>query len=160
MSLNSVRTRRIGRLLIVGAACALAGFAAGVLAVDSKPMIVTPFEDAQFKPLDPARPDGPQFAVLRGDPATGPSDMLLKVQQGPGRLHVHTADYHLVLLEGTMKHWGEAEKEADAKTLSPGSYWFQPGGQAHADSCLSAECLMFISWAGKRDARLAEGVGK
>jgi len=160
MSSYSERTRRTGRLLIVGAACTLAGFAAGALAVDSKPMIVTPIEDAQFKPLDPARPDGPQLAVLRGDPATGPSDMLLKLQKGPGRLHLHTADYHLVLLKGTMKHWAEGEKEADAKTLGPGSYWFQPGGQAHGDSCFSEECLMFVSWAGKRDARLAAGRGE
>jgi hypothetical protein len=46
MSSHTERTRRTGRLLIVGAACALAGFAAGALAVESKPMIVTPIEDA------------------------------------------------------------------------------------------------------------------
>ena len=66
------------------------------------------------------------------------------------------ADYHLVLVRGTMKHWAAGETEDKAKPLGPGSYWFQPGGQAHADSCLSEECLMFVSWAGKRDARLAE----
>ncbi len=152
-------TRRTGLLLIIGAACALAGFAAGTLANGSQRMIVTPIEEARFAPLDPGRPDGPRLAVLRGDPATGPSDMLLEFRKGPGRLHVHTADYHLVLLRGTMKHWAQGEKEEEAKTLGPGSYWFQPGGQAHADSCLSEECLMFISWAGKRDARLAEGTG-
>ena len=86
--------------------------------------------------------------------------MLLKLQKAPGRLHFHTADYHLVLLQGTMKHWAEGTQEADAKLLSPGSYWFQPGNQAHGDSCLTDECLMFVHWSGRRDAHLAETKAK
>lgn len=39
--------------------------------------------------------------------------------------------------------------------LGPGSYWFQPGEAAHGDSCLGDTCTMFITWAGKRDGRLA-----
>ncbi|MGH9753150.1 MAG: cupin domain-containing protein [Blastocatellia bacterium] len=155
---------RYGKFLIVGMVCGLAGLAAGAhaddKADDKKKMVVTPFQDAKFAPLDPARPDGHQLAVLWGDPTKGPSAMLLKLKKLEGRLHLHSSDYHLVLLEGTMKHWAEGEQEADAKPLGPGSYWFQPGNQAHADSCLTDECLMFIKWEGKRDARLAEAPKK
>jgi hypothetical protein len=58
-----------GKLLIAGTVCGLAVFAAGVHADDKKQMVVTPFQDAK---LDPARPDGPQIAVLWGDAANGP----------------------------------------------------------------------------------------
>ena len=156
MSLFAEFKQRYGKMVVVGTVCALTGFAAGTFADAEKQMVVTPFQDARFVPLDPARPAGPQLAVLWGDPATGPSAMLLQLKKGPGRLHVHTSDYHLVLLQGTMKHWAQGAQEPDAKPLGPGSYWFQPGNQAHGDSCLTDECLMFVKWEGKRDARLAE----
>jgi hypothetical protein len=134
--------QRYGKLLVVGTVCALIGFASGAFAVARKQMVVTPFQDARFVPIDPARPDGPQLAVLWGEPATGPSAMLLKLKKGEGRLHYHSSDYHLVLLQGTMKHWAEGEQVGDVKTLGPGSYWFQPGDQAHGDDCLTEDCLM------------------
>jgi hypothetical protein len=112
--------------------------------------------EARFVPVDPNRPDGAAIAVLRGDPGTGPSDMLMRMRQSSGRLHVHTADYRLVVIEGVMKHRGADERESDTATLGPGSYWFQPGGQAHADTCLSERCILFVSFAGPRDARLHE----
>ena len=96
-------------------------------------MVVVPFEDAKFVPVDPARPKGPELAVLWGDPATGPSAILLRFAKGDGRLHFHTSDYHLVVLQGTMKHWAEGQQAADAKSLRSGSYWFQPGNQVHGD---------------------------
>jgi hypothetical protein len=40
--------------------------------------------------------------------------------------------------------------------LRPGSHWFQPGNVAHSDACVSEQCLMYVQWAGPRDARLAE----
>ncbi|MEW6736169.1 MAG: cupin domain-containing protein, partial [Acidobacteriota bacterium] len=136
--------QRYSKLLVVGIVCALAGFAAGVFADAKKQMVVMPFQDAKFVPIDPKQPDGPQLAVLWGDPTKEPSAMLLKFKKSSGRLHFHTSDYHLVLLQGIMKHTAEGEQEADVKPLGPGSYWFQPGNQAHTDSCLSDECLMFI----------------
>jgi Domain of unknown function (DUF4437) len=144
--------RRRGALLIVGAACAIAGFAGGSLAAPGKKMVLVPFQDVQFAPLDPARPGGATYAVLRGDPARGPSSMLLRFGKASGVLHTHSSDYELVLLKGTMKHRTEREPEETTRALGPGSYWFQPGKQVHADSCLTDECLMFVSWAGKRDS--------
>jgi hypothetical protein len=128
----------------------------GRAAADESGMVVIAYERAQFVPLSPSRPDGPQVAVLWGEPAQGPSAMYLKMRRGPSLLHVHTADYDLVLIEGRMKHWAAGDKEADAPELGPGSYWRQPGGQAHADSCLADVCVMFVKWAGPRDGRLAD----
>ena len=146
----------MSRSLILAFGCTALGFAAGIFAASAPSMIVTPAQDAVFKPLDPARPAAAQIAVLRGDPTSGPSAMLMKFGKGDGRLHIHSSDYDLVVLEGDMKHWQAGEAEASAKVLGPGSYWFQPGGQAHADSCLSEQCSMYVQWSGKRDTRLPE----
>lgn len=151
--------RRYSKLLLVGAMCGLAGFAVGIHADDTKKMIVTPFQDAKFVPSDPKQPDGPQMAVLWGDPLKGSSAMLLKFKEGSNPVHIHTSDYHLVLVQGSMKHWAEGE-QANAKLLGPGGYWFQPGNQAHAGSCLSDECIMFVKWEGKRDSKLTETQNK
>jgi quercetin dioxygenase-like cupin family protein len=82
--------------------------------------------------------------------------MLVKFNKGVGRPHYHSSDYHLSLLQGTMKHWAEGEREEDAQPLGPGSYWFQPGNQVHTDACLTDECLMFVYWPDKRDTKLGE----
>jgi len=65
-----------------------------------------------------------------------------------------------VVIEGIATHWTAGERKADVKPLRPGSYWYQPGNQTHGDSCLSDECLLFVSWEGKMDAKLAEAPAK
>jgi quercetin dioxygenase-like cupin family protein len=119
------------------------------------PGIVVPYGGRPFVPLNPSVPDSAAIAVLRGDPDKGSSTMLMKMSKAAGRLHVHTADYELVVIEGTMQHWRAGEEEAAVKPMGPGSYWFQPGGAPHADSCLTDTCVMYITWSGPRDARLA-----
>lgn len=84
-----------------------------------KAMVVVPVELAQFAPVISRLPDGPRMAVLWGDPNTGPSAILLEMKKGAGPMHTHTADYHLVVIEGTMKHWGPGENETGAKPLKP-----------------------------------------
>lgn len=118
-------------------------------------MVIVPFEHALFTPDDPRFPDGPQIAVLWGDPSSGPSTMLIKVKKGPMPLHSHSSDYHLVVIRGMAKHWEDGQTEDQVQTLSPESYWFQPGNKIHGDSCLSDECIVHIVWLGKRDGKLA-----
>ncbi len=117
----------------------------------SSAAVTTAFEEAKFVPAIPGRPDGPRIAVLWGDPATGPSAMLFDLPKVSLPLHYHTADYHLVVIEGKVKHWSEEESEAGAKVLGPGSYWFQPGGKVHGDACLTERCLVHLVWSGPRD---------
>ncbi len=148
---------RPGRAAVGSALLALSlgrALAAAQGSIAAEQMVVVPYQDAKYVPLDPGRPDGPRIAVLWGDPATGPSAMLMKFKKSSGRLHYHTSDYDLVVLEGQMKDWGEGPREEDVRPLGPGSAWHQPGNLAHTDSCLSDECVMFIKWAGKRDAHL------
>lgn len=135
--------------IAIGSACS----SAPSVELPQQPVVVA-IEDAQFLPVSPRLPDGPRIAVLRGDPLAGPSVVLLEMKRGSVPLHLHTSDYHLVVVEGVMKHWGEGQDEAGAKPLAAGSYWFQPGGQVHADACLSEKCVMQILWSGPRDARL------
>ena len=140
---------------VLAAACLAGGFANSPVTVAEDRMVAVRREDAKFVPIDPSQPDGPQVAVLWGDPAKGPSAMFMRMRKTAGRLHYHTSTYDLVLLEGQMKHWGAREQEAEVEPLGPGSYWHQPGLQAHGDSCLTDDCLMFIKWEGKRDGMLA-----
>ena len=161
MSNLSMQRGHRGILLAISAASVMMALAiaAAYAADDEEPnrtMIVTALEDAKFAPLDLRRPEAAQMAVLGGDPNTGPSATLLRLNKGVGRMHVHTADYHLVVLEGTMQHWAQGPSQEKAKQLGPGAFWFQPGEAPHTDACLSEQCLMYVQWAGKRDGRLAE----
>lgn len=142
------------KVLLVSMTSLLAVCVPSLARPQSDGMIIVPIEAARFVPSDPARPNGTQIAILRGDPATGPSAILMKLKKGGGSLHVHSADYQLVVIQGTMKHLREGQTEESAKPLEPGSYWFQPGGKAHRDLCLADECLLHIVWSGKRDGRL------
>jgi quercetin dioxygenase-like cupin family protein len=146
---------RILRIALPFVAAFVASCAATTDGHTTKAMVVVPIESARFAPVVARLPDGPRMAVLWGDPNTGPSAVLLEMKKGAGPMHIHTADYHLVVIEGTMKHWGAGEKESDAKPLGPGSYWFQPGGLAHADACLSDKCVMQVVWSARRDGKLA-----
>lgn len=116
---------------------------------------VVAFDDLRWPPVDPARPGQLLTSVLWGDPRSGPSAMYLKLPKGTLPLHLHTADYHLLVVQGTMKHWVAGEDERAARTLGPGSYWFQAGGEVHGDACLSDECLVYLVWSGIRDGRMA-----
>jgi hypothetical protein len=143
----------ITRLLLVVALVAVAGpgaVASPGAAAQQAAQVVVAIEDAQYKPLDPARPDGTAIAVLRGDPATGPSDMLMKIRKTDGAVHAHTASYRALLISGEAMHYEKCTCEA-AGVLKPGSYWHQPGGALHGDACLSDECVIFLSWEGPRD---------
>jgi quercetin dioxygenase-like cupin family protein len=142
------RTHCLSALLLAGVSIAAAQPASAPPPAAS---VIVAFEEARFTPMNMRAPDGPQLAVLWGEPTSGPSAMLMKFAQGALGMHAHTADYHLVVLQGTMKHWDEGQAEADAKPLGPGSYWFQPGRQVHGDACVSSQCVLYLNWAGKRD---------
>src|SRR5262245_58476339 len=148
MEVDSVMTTFRARIGLIALTAFWALAPASVAQQERQRAITIAIEGAAFAPINPAAPDGPSIAVLRGDPAAGPSDMLLRVGRGEGRLHAHTHDYRLVLISGRMRHVvGRVASDSDP-VLGPGSYWFQPGGEAHADSCLDQLCVMFISWSG------------
>ena len=111
-----------------------------------------PASAASFKPIDPNNANGPQMAILYGDPA-GPHAYLIKLSKGSGPPHWHTADYYAITLEGTTRHT-LAGKEADAKDDPPETFRFQPGGgpaTTHKDECVSDHCLVFGYMTGAYD---------
>ncbi len=147
-------------LLLAGGLACIAAWAAAQAAPPAPASKVVAFEDLRWPTVDPARSGPMQTSVLWGDPRTGPSAMYLKMRKGTLPLHLHTADYHLLVVQGTVKHWVSGEDERAARALGPGSYWFQAGGEVHADACLSDECLVYLVWSGIRDGRLAPAAAK
>ena len=105
------------------------------------PMVVTAFEDAKFIRFFPERSDSPEMAVLWGEPRTGPSAMFIRLKSGRTPMHTHSSPYHLVVLQGLIKHWGADQTEGDAQSLGPGGYWFQPGKRRMPKTV----CLMNVS---------------
>ena len=117
-------------------------------------MTVIPLSDAldrAFRPLHAWSPEGPQIVVLEGDPASGPSLTLFRFAAdyaGSGRLHTHTHDYRLWLIEGALKHWDAEGSEDSASVLRPGSYVHQPAGQLHAANCVAERCTAYVAFDG------------
>jgi quercetin dioxygenase-like cupin family protein len=104
-----------------------------------------------WSPLLPNTP-GPELAVVTGDLQKG-GGFFLRLPAGakPG-LHVHSSDYHAIVISGAPRHWlpGEDKK---ARPLGPGTYWFQPGNQPHGDECTGTEpCVLYLVVAGAFDS--------
>lgn len=97
-------------------------------------------------------PGGPQRALAWGDPASGPHGIYLRLPIGfRSGMHVHTATYHGVVLEGTVanSHRGQSEEIV----LSRGDYFASRGGDPHETNCISVDaCLVFLTFGGPFDA--------
>ena len=116
-------------------------------------MKVVPFESLKFSKKEPGNP---QISAVRGNPEKEGSSIIMKMGRGAFPLHTHTSDYELVVIKGTMKHWGANQTQAQAAEMKPGSYWYQPANEAHGDSCESEQCVWFITFKGPRDFAAAE----
>lgn len=116
----------------------------------ARQMTATPAGEIVWTPMDPSQPDGLRTAVASGDPATGPSVMLMSFAAGSvAPLHSHTATYTAVVLAGAPAHGVSAE---DHVVLDVGSYWVQPGGEPHYDACTGTErCVIMLALEGPRD---------
>src|SRR5215470_8735084 len=118
-----------------------------------EPYVIVPRSAAKFAPINPKNPKGGQMAVLSGDPKTGPVAMLLMIPKGISPTHWHTSEYYALTVEGTTKHW-LAGHEAEAKENPPGTFWYQPGGDAstaHGDACVSNNCVLYVYMPGAFD---------
>jgi len=119
-------------------------------------MLILPAEALRdFRPLVASSPNGPNIVAIEGDPYATPSITLFRYTHnyaGSRRLHTHTHTYRSILIEGEMKHWGAEGSEETATILRPGAYWRQPGGQLHADHCVTDHCLTMVIFEGEIDA--------
>jgi hypothetical protein len=108
--------------------------------------------DLKWAPIDPGMGDkGPSAAPVWGDGQSGPHGFFLKLPDGfASPPHVHTADYHAVVIKGTVMNHAPDDKAP--KEMGPGSYWMQPGGGAHVTACKAgSECMMYGYMLGKFD---------
>jgi len=108
--------------------------------------------DLKFAPLIPdMKEKSPQIAVAWGDPQSGPHGQFFKFPAGfTSPPHTHTADYHAVIISGTIMEYAPDDKSP--KELGPGAYYMQPGGVAHITACKAgAECLVYTYMTGKFD---------
>src|SRR4030095_3024107 len=117
------------------------------------PMMVS-FKNLKWSAL-PERP-GMQFAVLSGDPKTGPYTQIRKVPAGTANpLHSHSSDITNVIISGT---WYTGADEAAAKDFGPGSVIFMPGNWVHVSGCRpGSECVFYQDGKGKFDFQPASG---
>ena len=108
--------------------------------------------DLKFAPLMPDMKDkGPQIATAWGDGASGPHGTFWKLPAGfTSPAHTHTADYHAVVIKGTVLNHAPDDKAP--KEMGAGAFFTQPGGVAHITACKAgAECLMYSYMTGKFD---------
>lgn len=88
--------------------------------------------------------NGVSFAYVWRSASGGPHGDLVTFPAGfSSPVHIHTADYHGVVITGTlMNPMGDAETGPE---LGPGSYYFVPGGQKHVTKCVSkTDCIFYI----------------
>jgi quercetin dioxygenase-like cupin family protein len=108
----------------------------------SREPIVHPIENANFKAV--ADPKCVYTAVEAGDPAAGPSTVLMKADKGCFvRWHVHSAEQQLMVIKGEVRVDIALTPTA---TLGPGGYVLIPGKTKHQITCgRKSECLLFLT---------------
>ena len=89
-------------------------------------------------------PQGVEVAVLNGDPATGASEVALRLPAGylfPH--HSHTSSEVLFWSEGEFTYIAD---DGSKQTLEPGSYLNLPSGTKHSVLCGQQPCLVYARY--------------
>jgi quercetin dioxygenase-like cupin family protein len=92
---------------------------------------------------------GLQLAAVEGDPAKGPSHMMLKFEPGfAAPVHHHSADHYVTVLAGTMVLTVDGQEHK----LPAGSFFSFKNKAPHATKCeAGAECVLSLDVRGKWD---------
>ena len=115
---------------------------------ESKAPLMVSFTDLKWVELPERK--GMQFAVLSGDPKTGPYTQIRKVPAGTDNpLHSHSSEIKNVIISGV---WYTGKDSASAKDFGPGSLVMMPGDWVHVSGCRSgSECVFYQEGKGKFD---------
>ena len=140
---------RILSILLISAWLCVSIFAQGV-AQDQKSKAPVMVSFAELKWVELAERKGMQFAVLSGDPKTGPYTQIRKVPAGiDNPLHLHSSEIKNVIISGT---WYTGPNAAAAKDFGPGSVIVMPADWLHVSGCRSgSECVFYQEGKGKFD---------
>jgi anti-sigma factor ChrR (cupin superfamily) len=115
--------------------------------------ILRPLSSVQFLPDNDVK--CLSSAIETGNPATGPSTLILKAPSGcVVPWHSHTAQEQLLMISGAIL----AEMTGlPATTLGPGGFAAMAGGMAHQFTCQDTACLMFVTFDGAYDIFWGKG---
>jgi quercetin dioxygenase-like cupin family protein len=136
-------------LLLVALCVAGSAATADELAqAEAKAPITQSFATLRWTAL-PERP-GMKFAVLSGDPKSGPYTQVRRVPAGTRNpLHSHSSDLTNVIISGT---WFTGADEDSAEDFGPGSVIFMPADWVHVSGCRpGSECVFYQDGKGKFD---------
>ena len=105
---------------------------------------------AELKWVALAERQGMQFAVLTGDPKTGPYTQMRRVPAGTDNpLHTHSSEIKNVVIRGV---WYTGASSAAAKDFGPGSIIVMPADWVHVSGCrIGNECVLYQEGKGKFD---------
>jgi len=97
-----------------------------------------------------------QFAVLSGDPKTGPYTQIRKVNAGTdNELHSHSSEIKNVVITGI---WYTGPDAGSVKDFGPGSVIVMPSDWVHVSGCRAgADCVLYQEGKGKFDLKPAAG---
>jgi hypothetical protein len=114
--------------------------------------------DAEWRPVDPADPSGPQRAALWGDPTSGRYGALLRVPAGfASPMHRHSREERVVMISGTSLHWTRDQAPETAPRVTVGDFLVMPAGVDHVSAAGSDEdALEFITQDGAFDFAMGE----
>lgn len=99
---------------------------------------------------------GIQTTVLAGDPtAAGPYTIVLRVPAHTViAAHTHRDNRTAVVVSGTWWFgYGPVNSKAALKALAPGSFYTEPGGQAHFARTEDQAAVVYITGMGPTDTR-------
>ncbi len=111
---------------------------------------------AKWTPFDDKNPKGPARSALWGDGTKEATGMYIRVPAGnQSYWHIHKADYHAVVLAGTVNN---IESGSEAKDLPVGSYYMQPGGNKHTTNCKAGgpDCIIYVYSVGAFETKPAD----
>jgi len=99
---------------------------------------------------------GMQFAILSGDPKTGPYTQIRKVPAGTdNELHLHSSEIKNVIISGV---WYTGPDSASAKDFGPGSVIVMPADWVHVSGCrVGSDCVFYQEGKGKFDFKPVAG---
>jgi len=111
---------------------------------------VVMISEVEWKQLNPKGDvNSPKAATLWGDPnEPGPSGFLVELVDGFfSPPHIHSANYHGVVINGTIHN---SEPGVEEVYLPNSSFWTQPAGGVHITAC-KGSCIAYIEFEGVLD---------
>jgi Domain of unknown function (DUF4437) len=121
---------------------------------ENKAPLMVSFADLKWVELPERK--GMQFALLSGDPKTGPYTQIRRVPGGTDNpLHSHSSEIKNVIIRGV---WYTGADTASAKDFGPGSVVVMPAEWVHVSGCRAgSDCVFYQEGKGKFDFKPAAG---